>query len=83
MKRKKGLYNGANFSHHDLILFFRHELIVKIRCGRKRLERITFDRRWVNAANLVVRKGEMLESSFSLLLAHGNDGPGPSGTHPR
>ena len=37
---KKGLYDGANFSHHDLILFFRHQLRVKIRCDRKRLDRI-------------------------------------------
>ena len=42
--RKKGLYDGANFSHRDLILFFRHQLRVKIRCNRKRLDRITFDK---------------------------------------
>ena len=24
--RNKGLYDGANFSHRDLILFFRHRL---------------------------------------------------------
>ena len=24
--RKKGLYDDANFSHRDLILFFRHQL---------------------------------------------------------
>ena len=35
--RKKGLYDGANFSHRDLILFFRYQLRVKIRCDRKRL----------------------------------------------
>ena len=45
MTQKKGLYDGENFSHRDLILFFRHELRVKIRCDRKRLDRITFDRR--------------------------------------
>ena len=32
--RKKGLYDGANFSHPDLILFFRHSLRVKIRCHK-------------------------------------------------
>ena len=80
--RKKGLYDGANFSHQDLILFFRHWLRVKIRCHRKRLDRITFDTRWVYAASLVVRKGAMLESSFSPLPAHGDDGPGLSGPHP-
>ncbi len=36
--RNKGLYDGANFSHRDLILFFRHQLRVKIRCDRRRLD---------------------------------------------
>ena len=49
--RNKGLYDDANFSHRDLVLYFRHLLRVKIRCDRKRLDRITFSRRWV------VRKG--------------------------
>ena len=77
--RRKGLYDDARFSHHDQILFFRHQLRVKIRCDRKRLDRIKFDKRWVNAASLVVRKGTMLESSFPPLHAHGICGPGPSG----
>ena len=81
--QKKGLYDDANFSHHDLNLFFRLQLRVKIRCDRKRLDHITFDKRWVNAASLVVRKGATLESSFPPLLAHGDDGPGPSGPHLR
>ena len=55
--RNKGLYDDANFSHRDLVLYFRHQLRVKIRCDRKRLDRITFSKRWVNAASLVVRKG--------------------------
>ena len=42
--RKKGLYDGANFPHHDLIMFFGHQLRVKIRCDRKRLKRIIFDK---------------------------------------
>ena len=67
----KGLYDDANFSHRDLILLFRYQLRVKIRCDRKRLDRITFDKRWVNAASLVVRKGAMLELSFPPLHAHG------------
>ena len=55
MTRKKRLYDGANFSHCDPILFFRHQSKVKIRCDRKRLDRITFDRRWyVHAASLIV-----------------------------
>ena len=56
-------------------------LRVKIRCDRKRLDRITFDKRWVNAASLVVRKGAILESSFPPLPAHGVYGTGPSGSH--
>ena len=80
--RKNGLYDDANFSHRDLILFFFwHQLRVKIRCDRKRLDHITFDKRWVNAASLIIRKGAMLESSFSPLPAHGVYGPGPSGHH--
>ena len=31
---KKALYDGANFSHCDLILLFRHQLRIKIRCER-------------------------------------------------
>ena len=75
--RNKGLYDDANFSHRDLILYFRHQLRVKIRCDRKRLDRITFSKRWVNAASLVVRKGATLESSFPPLPAHGVYGTGP------
>ena len=75
--RNKGLYDDANFSHRDLVLYFRHLLRVKIRCDRKRLDRITFSKRWVNAASLVVRKGAMLESSFPPLPAHGVYGTGP------
>ena len=73
----KGLYDDANFSHCDLVLYFRHLLRVRIRCDRKRLDRITFSKRWVNAASLVVRKGATLESSFPPLLAHGLYGTGP------
>ena len=82
MTQNKGLYDDANFSHCDLILYSRHQLRVKIRCDRKRLDRITFSKRWVNAASLVVRKGAMLESSFPPLPAHGVYGTGPSGPHP-
>ena len=42
-------YGGSNFSHRDLILFFRHQLRIKIRCDRKRLDRITFDKGWLCA----------------------------------
>ena len=81
--RNKGLYECANFSYRDLILFFRHQLRVKMRCDRRRLDRITFSRMWVHAANLVECKGAMLELSFPPLSAHGEDGPGPSGPHLR
>ena len=81
--RKKGLYDGASFSLRDLILFFRHQLRVKIRSDRKLLGRITFDRRWVHAASLVIRNGAMLESSFSPFPAYGWGGPGHSEHHPR
>ena len=78
---KKGLYDDANFSH-DLILFFKHQLRVKIRCDRKRLDRITFDKRWVHVASLVVEKGTTLESSFPPFPSLGDHEPGPSGPHP-
>ena len=81
--RKKGLYDHVNFSHRDLVLCFRHQLRVKIRCDRKRLDRITFNKRWVNAASLVVRKGATLESSSPPLPAHGVYGTNPSGPYPR
>ena len=80
--RKKELYDNANFSHCDLILFFRHQLRVKIRCNRKRSDSITFDKRWVNAASLVVRKGAMLETFFPPLPAYDVYSPGPSGPRP-
>ena len=75
--RNKGLYNDDNFSHRNLVLYFRHQLRVKIKCDRKRLDRITFSKRWVKAAIVVVKKGAMLESSFPPLPAHGVYGTGP------
>ena len=80
--RNKGLYDDASFSHRDLVLYFRHQLSIKIRCDRKRLDRITFSKRWVNAASLVVRKGTMLESSFLPLPAHDVYGMGTSAPPP-
>ena len=67
------------FFHHGLILFFRHQIRVKIECDRKSLNSLTFNKRWVHAASPVVRKGAMLESSFSPLPVHGDNGPGPLG----
>ena len=43
--RNKELYDDANFSHRDLVLYFRHQLRVKIRCDRKKMDSITFDKR--------------------------------------
>ena len=68
MVRKKGLYDDANCAHRDLILFFRHQLRVKIRRDRKRLDRITVYKRWVHAATLVVRIGRQCRSHPSLLF---------------
>ena len=72
--QKKALYDGENFFHCDQILFFRHQLRVKNRYDRKRLDRITFDKRWVHTASMIVRKVATLESSFPPLPVHGNDG---------
>ena len=77
--RKKRLYDNANFSHRDLVLYFRHQLRVKIRCDRKR---ITFDKMRVNAASLVVRKGGNVEvilpsSACSWRLRYGSFGTPP------
>ena len=79
---KKGLYDGTNFSDRDRILFFRYQLRVKIRCDRKHLDYITFNKRWMHAASLVVRKQATLESSFPPLPLHGSDDPGLSGPNP-
>ena len=79
MTRKKGLYDNTNFSHRDLVLYFRHQPWVKIRCDRKRLDRIIFNQIWVNAAILVVRKEAILTSSLPPLPVHGVYGTGPSG----
>ena len=80
--RNKGLYDGANFSYCDLILFFRHRLRVKIRYDRRCLDHITFSKRWVYAESLVVCKGATLESSCPPLPAHSDNGPDPSGPTP-
>ena len=56
--RNKGLYDDANFSHCDLVLYFRHQLRVKIRCDRKRLDRITFSKRWVTERAWSYERGQ-------------------------
>ena len=44
--------------------------------------RITFDKRWVHTASLVVRKGATLETFVTLLPGRSNDSLGPLGPHP-
>ena len=66
--RKKGLYDGANFSHRDRILFFRHQLRVKIRIDRKRLDCITFNKRWVHAVSLSYERGQRWSHPSLLFL---------------
>ena len=80
--RKKGLYDSANFSLWDLILCFKHQLRVKIKCKRKRLDIITFDKRSVNATSLIVRKGVTSDLSFLHLPAGGSNHAGSWGPHP-
>ena len=53
--RNMGLYDDANFSHRDLVLYFRQQLKVKIRSDRKHLDRITFSKR-VGECSLPGRK---------------------------
>ena len=82
MKRKKRLYDDTNFYHRDLILIFKQQHRVKIWCDRKCLDAITFDRRWVQAANMVVRKfgnvGVFLSSpSYAWHLRIGSFGTSP------
>ena len=77
--RKKGLYDSVNFFDRYLILFFWYLLRVKIRCDRKSLDLITFEKMWVHAASLVVRNGATLESSFPVHDSGiGLSGPKPS-----
>ena len=66
--RNKGLYDDANFSHRDLVLYFRHQFRIKIRCDRKRMDRITFDKRWVNAASRVLKKRQRWSHPSLLFL---------------
>ena len=64
--RKKVQYDGANFSQRDL--FCSLGIRVKIRCDRKCLDRITFNKRRINAASLVVQKGQRWSHPSHLFL---------------
>ena len=63
----------VSFSYYNLICYFKHQLRVKVRCDRKRLNRITFDKRWVKVASLDVRKGAIFPP-----LSHGHSNTGSS-----
>ena len=69
--RNKGFYEDANFLRRDLIFFFKHQLRAKIRCDRKILDRLTFDKRSVHAASLVARTGQRCSHPFLFLLRMG------------
>ena len=64
MTQKKGLYEGANFFHRHLIMFFRHQLQVKIRCHRKHLGCITFEKKM----GVCSKPGHMKEGNIGVIL---------------
>ena len=72
--QKKGWYDNAKFSHCDLILYFKHQLRVIIRCDRKCLACITFDRRWVHTASLGQRWSNPTLLFLSMELQTGSFG---------
>lgn len=54
--RKMGqedFYGDGKFSTSQLIVFFKHQLKVKIRAKRRRLSSAKFSERWVNVLRLV------------------------------
>lgn len=51
--RLKELYDGESFTPEQLILCFKHQLRVKIRCQRKSLDPPTFSKRWKDAVSLI------------------------------
>ena len=77
--RKKGLYDGANFSLRDLILFFRHQLRVKIKSERKRLGCITSTEGGCMQQAWSCESEQRWSHPFP---AHGCSGLGPSGLYP-
>ena len=69
--RKKGLYESAIFCHRDLILFFRYQLRVKIRCDRKRLDHITLKKNGCMQRDWSYKRGQCWShlSLFFLCMA--------------
>ena len=62
--RPRGDPGVTPLSTHDLIIYFKHQLKVKIRCDRKRLTPRAFSERWVRTASLV----SLLRSRFEWCL---------------
>ena len=62
--RKEGILRGEGYSYQDLILFFKHQLRVKIRTDQKRLHSTDFSERWVKVASLVFLRGASLDFLF-------------------
>ena len=62
--RLKEVYEEESFTSDQLIICFKHQLKVKIRCDRRRLAPAEFSRRWVVAISLVHVRG----NSFDLLI---------------
>ena len=52
---------SESLSAHDLIVYFKHRLKIKIRCDLKRLGRWVFSERWVRAASLAYLRGARIE----------------------
>lgn len=61
MTRQKEFYGGEKFSSSQLVLFFKHQLKIKIRAERKRLSSSKFGERWLNVSRLVHLRGANLE----------------------
>ena len=57
-------YHGKSFSSGDLVLFFEHQLRIKIRCDKRRLSKHAFFRRWIEISSLVAQKGERYIFTF-------------------
>ncbi|CAE1276092.1 unnamed protein product [Acanthosepion pharaonis] len=62
--RQKEFHGREKFSSSQLILFFKHQLKVKIRTERKRLHPLEFGEIWVSLARLCRVKGADLEWHF-------------------
>ncbi|CAE1168983.1 unnamed protein product [Acanthosepion pharaonis] len=62
--RQKEFYDGEQFTSSQLILYFKHQLKVKIRTERRRLPSSEFGKRWVNLARLCRVKVADLEWHF-------------------